>query len=80
MTLTAAIEAYLRLKRSLGAVFTVQETILRAFGEKTVRIPGYEKDEKSAAIQDFGGARVLLVEDLETLLKMQQFFKANFIL
>lgn len=32
MTLTTAIEAYVTLKRSLGAVFTAQEAILRAFG------------------------------------------------
>jgi site-specific recombinase XerD len=32
MTLTDAIEAYLTLKRSLGAVFTAQASILQAFG------------------------------------------------
>jgi site-specific recombinase XerD len=32
MTLTDAIEAYVTLKRSLGAVFTAQASILRAFG------------------------------------------------
>jgi site-specific recombinase XerD len=32
MTLATAIEAYVTLKRSLGAVFTAQEAILRAFG------------------------------------------------
>lgn len=32
MTLTDAIEAYITLKRSLGAVFTSQASILRAFG------------------------------------------------
>ena len=39
MMLTDAIEAYLRLKRSLGAVFTAQETILRAFGRTLGDIP-----------------------------------------
>ncbi len=32
MTLTSAIDAYLTLKRSLGAGLKAQETMLRAFG------------------------------------------------
>ena len=32
MTLVTAIQSYVALKRSLGAVFTAQEAILRAFG------------------------------------------------
>lgn len=39
MTLATAIEAYLALKRSLGAVFTAQEAILRAFGRTLGDIP-----------------------------------------
>lgn len=39
MTLTTAIEAYVTLKRSLGAVFTAQEAILRAFGRTLGDIP-----------------------------------------
>jgi integrase/recombinase XerD len=39
MTLTDAIEAYLTLKRSLGAVFTSQASILRAFGRTLGDIP-----------------------------------------
>lgn len=39
MTLATAIEAYLTLKRSLGAVFTAQEAILRAFGRTLGDIP-----------------------------------------
>lgn len=39
MTLTTAIEAYVTLKRSLGAVFTAQEAILRAFGRTLGGIP-----------------------------------------
>lgn len=39
MTLTEAIEAYLTLKRSLGAVCTSQASILRAFGRTLGDIP-----------------------------------------
>ena len=39
MTLTRAIEAYVTLKRSLGAVFTAQAAILRAFGRTVGDIP-----------------------------------------
>ena len=39
MTLTGAIEAYVTLKRSLGAVFTAQAAILRAFGRTVSDIP-----------------------------------------
>jgi integrase/recombinase XerD len=39
MRLSSAIEAYLTLKRSLGAVFTAQESILRAFGRILGDIP-----------------------------------------
>jgi len=39
MTLTSAIDAYLTLKRSLGAGLKAQETILRAFGRALGEIP-----------------------------------------
>ena len=39
MTLTSAIDAYLTLKRSLGACLKAQETILRAFGRALGEIP-----------------------------------------
>lgn len=39
MTLTSAIDAYLTLKRSLGAGLQAQETILRAFGRALGEIP-----------------------------------------
>lgn len=39
MTLTRAIEAYVTLKRSLGAVFTAQAAILHAFGRAVGDIP-----------------------------------------
>jgi len=39
MTLAGAIDAYLTLKRSLGAVFTAQASILRAFGRTVGDIP-----------------------------------------
>jgi len=39
MTLATAIEAYVALKRSLGAVFTAQEAILRAFARTLGDIP-----------------------------------------
>jgi len=39
MTLTSAIDAYLTLKRSLGAGLKAQETILRAFGRALGDIP-----------------------------------------
>jgi site-specific recombinase XerD len=39
MTITTAIEAYLTLKRSLGAVFREQEAILRAFARTLGDIP-----------------------------------------
>ncbi|ETX08294.1 tyrosine-type recombinase/integrase [Candidatus Entotheonella palauensis] len=39
MTLTEAIEAYLTLKRSLGAIFSSQASILRAFGRTLGDIP-----------------------------------------
>jgi site-specific recombinase XerD len=39
MTLTCAIEAYVTLKRSLGAVFTAQAAILRAFGRTVGDLP-----------------------------------------
>ena len=39
MTLTSAIDAYLTLKRSLGAGLKTQETMLRAFGRALGEIP-----------------------------------------
>ena len=39
MTLTSAIDAYVTLKRSLGAGLQAQESILRAFGRALGEIP-----------------------------------------
>ena len=40
MTLSRAIEAYVTLRRSLGAVFTAQAAILRAFGRGSLVFSG----------------------------------------